>query len=29
MKLYIFSVAAGMLLVVAVMASVGIDLVLP
>lgn len=28
-KLYIFSVAAGMLLVVAVMASVGIDLVLP
>lgn len=29
MKLYIFSVAAGMLLVVAVMASVGIDMVLP
>lgn len=29
MKLYIFSAAAGVLLVVAVMASVGIDLVLP
>lgn len=29
MKLYIFSAAAGVLLVVAVMASVGIDMVLP
>ena len=29
MKLYLLSAAAGVLLVVAVMASVGIDLVLP